>query len=91
MVKTLPLSETEAKVLMALHDERKCYVTELQQKAKISRTAIYNAIRKLEKLNLIVVREQLETFPFQKYIEITDKGEKIAELLIQVEDILNER
>ena len=83
----MPLTETESKLLIALLDGEKMYITELQQKARVSRSAVYTAIRKLMERNLIVV-EEMDRFPFQRFIKLTDRGKRIAELLVEIEKLL---
>jgi len=63
-------------------------ITELQDKSRVSSTALYNALRKLLEYQIIVeVREPY--FPKRRLIKLTEKGKNIAEYLAKIEEALS--
>ena len=53
-----------------------------------SQDALYNALKILYD-NGLIAEEREEDFPRRRLISLTDKGMKVAELLIQLEKILD--
>jgi len=77
-----------ARVLITLYRSDSIPVTSLQEKSKISPTALYNALRKLLQLGLIM-EEREKDFPRRRLISLTGKGWRVARLLVQIEEILS--
>lgn len=83
----MPLSKFEALVLMALAREGPLTVTGIRRHTRISPSAVYTAVRGLKARGLIV-EEQEKDFPFRRFITATEKGLKAAELLRDLEKLL---
>jgi predicted transcriptional regulator len=54
-----------------------------------SSTTAYRCLAMLKKLDLITELEPT-SFPYRKDVSLTEKGRRVAELLVQVEKILTE-
>ena len=76
-----------ARVLITLYKNGSIPVTTLQEKSKVSPTALYNSLRKLIQYGLIS-EEREEDFPRRRLISLTDRGRKVAELLVEIEKVL---
>ena len=83
----MPLRESETKILLALLAGGETPIMSLPKKAGLGSNAVYNSIRWLTDRGL--VRESREdVLPRRRFISLTDRGTKIAELLRDVENNL---
>jgi DNA-binding HxlR family transcriptional regulator len=78
---------TALRILLHLHQHGKASRTELRNSINASTAAIYNALPKLKKLQLITEKTQT-TFPFTVEVTLTEKGKKVATYLDQIEKTL---
>jgi DNA-binding PadR family transcriptional regulator len=62
---------------------------DLVQRLEAGQTSIYSALSVLKELDLIE-EQQPEGFPVRRPVNLTEKGRRVAELLVQVEKILTE-
>lgn len=79
-------------VLVYLYRHQKSFLSEIRYKTNINITTLYNALKKLNGLELI--REEPEVVGFGKpkrWIFLTDKGKKVAEELMKIEKIMKEK
>jgi len=83
------LDEYMIRVLLVLAREDKIPVSIIVERAKSSPNAVYNALRKLIQSGLIS-EEREEDFPRRRLISLTDRGRKVAELLVEIEKVLIE-
>ncbi|HDI07133.1 MAG TPA: hypothetical protein ENF76_02075 [Candidatus Bathyarchaeota archaeon] len=82
------LEQTSAlRILAYLKTKKKASRTDLRRNINASTSALYNALAKLKRLNLIKEESQ-ETFPFTVKVSLTSKGEKIAEHVEEIEKLL---
>jgi len=77
------------KVLLVLAREDNLPVSIIVDRTKSSPNAIYNALRRLIQTDLIK-EEREKGFPYRRLISLTEKGRKVAELLVEIEKILSE-
>jgi len=75
------------RLLVLLAKRGKMSITELRSSLDASGMAIYNAIKKLSQAGL-VNDEYEEHFPRRRLISLTEKGRRVAELLAQIEAVL---
>ena len=82
------LEQTSApRILLYLLGQRRAMRKELRDRINASQPAIYRAIAVLLESGL--AREVKEDhFPYRIWLELTDKGRKVAELLSQIEEVL---
>lgn len=78
---------TALRILLHLHKHGKASRTELRNAINASTAAIYNALPKLKKLQLITEKTQAK-FPFTVEVTLTEKGKKIAAYIDQIEKTL---
>ena len=87
------LSELESRatlrILVTLLITGPLSFSELANKVGSSNVTIYNALKRLKKVDLIA-EEREEDFPRRRLISLTEKGRKIAKLLVEIEKILSE-
>jgi len=84
----IPLEQVAAlRILVTLLEDKELTLTALSNKIKCSHSALYSALRKLYDANLIMETREKD-FPRRRLISLTDKGKKIAELLVEIERIL---
>ncbi len=82
------LEQTAAiRLLLLLAKHGKMSMLDIRYHLDASNTAIYNAIKKLSKAGL-VNDEYEEHFPRRRLISLTEKGRRVAELLAQIEAVL---
>jgi len=82
------LEQTAAlRILALLHKKERASRTDLRQQIQASIDAIYNAVPKLKDLGLIN-EESREKFPFTVEISLTQKGRRVAELVVDIEKML---
>lgn len=76
------------RVLVLLLEEKKpLTISNLRRKITSSQDALYNALKLLHEYGLIK-EEREENFPRRRLISLTDQGRKIAELLVEIEKVL---
>ena len=82
----MPLKESETKVLLALllHDTP---IMTLPKEAKLGSSAVYNSVRWLSERGLVAETREKEA-PRRRMIGLTEKGKRVAELLVKVEQEL---
>ena len=83
----VPLKESEGKVLLALlvHDTP---IMTLPKEAKLGSSAVYNSVRWLSERGLVAETREKEA-PRRRMIGLTEKGQKIATMLQQIEETLS--
>jgi DNA-binding MarR family transcriptional regulator len=84
---TLPLKESEAKVLLALLRNKSTPIMTLPRIAKLGGSAVYNSVRWLSERGLVEESRETEA-PRRRMIILTGKGKQVAELLARVEEEL---
>ncbi len=62
-------------------------VTDIIHKIKLNPTSTYKALNKLKSLKLVKETRQ-NHFPNKRLFKLTDKGKKVAEKLVEIEEIL---
>ncbi len=83
----MPLKESEGKVLLALLLNGDTPIMTLPKKANLGGNAVYNSIRWLSERSLVEdIREKGR--PGRRIIKLTEKGKRVAELLLKVEHSL---
>jgi DNA-binding HxlR family transcriptional regulator len=85
------LEQTSAlRMLLFLNKVGKAGRFDLILGVKASQTAIYNALRNLLKVGLI---RQIKPvgYPYRKDVELTERGRKVVEYLIEIEKLLLEQ
>ena len=75
------------RLLVYLHQHGEANLSELIKKANINQTGVYNSIRRLSELNLIV-EEKEKNFPYRRVLRLTVEGKQIAEHLVKIEKLL---
>lgn len=75
------------RILVYLLEKGRASRTDLKRDVEASQQAIYNALPLLLK-NGLVEEIQSTSFPYKIEIELTEKGRKVAEHLIEIEKIL---
>ena len=87
----MPLSDLEKaaalQILAYLNKKGEASRTDLRQNIDAAIKTIYSTLRVLMKLSLIE-EISLERFPFTVKIRLTEKGQSIAEHLVEIEKIL---
>ena len=77
-------------ILAHLYREEKATITQLRKTIKAAVNTIYSALWVLERIGLVMHKED-EGFPRTIYYMLTEKGRRVAELLAQIEAILERR
>lgn len=85
----MPLSEIEQEVLKALLGKEKLTIRELITAVSRSPNAIIAAVNKLIQLKLIEETREHE-FPKRRYVKLTVKGIRAANLVNQLDELLRE-
>lgn len=85
----MPLSEIEQEVLKALLGKEKLTIRELITAVSRSPNAIIAAVNKLIQLKLIEETREHE-FPKRRYVKLTVKGVRAANLVNQLDELLRE-
>ncbi|MHA1665121.1 MAG: helix-turn-helix transcriptional regulator [Candidatus Njordarchaeales archaeon] len=84
----IPLEQTAAlRILVTLFKNKQLTLTALSSKVNCSHSALYTALKKLYQAKLITETRE-EDFPRRRLISLTDRGRKVAELLVEIEKIL---
>ena len=83
----MPLKESEAKVLLALLRNEETPIMTLPKVAKLGGSAVYNSVRWLSERGLVAESREKEA-PRRRMIRLTEKGKRVAEFLLQVEETL---
>jgi len=78
---------TLPRILVHLSKKGEATRTDLKRSIDASQQAIYNALPLLKENNLIKETTD-ERFPFAVKISLTEKGKKVAEYLIKIEEML---
>jgi DNA-binding HxlR family transcriptional regulator len=82
------LEQTSAlQILQFLLSGQPATRTDLKENIDSSQQAIYNAISVLRKANLVTEKAE-DKFPFRVTISLTDKGQKIAQYLVEIDKSL---
>jgi len=89
MRKIAELDETEAalRVLLTLYKEGPLPRTKLIEKAPVGKQAIYTALQTLWRLKL-AEEKRSKGFPGTVLDELTEKGERIAKKVLEIEELL---
>ncbi len=74
------------KVIRALSDGKKHSVTELITLSHASSSTVLRIIDVLRKKGFLV-EEREKSFPFTRYVKLTERGKLLAELLIKADDL----
>ena len=77
------------RVLLYLHKQGETKLTTIIRDMTIGQKAVYTALNTLRELSLIR-EETSRDFPFTRKFKLTPKGEKIAEQIAQVENLLRD-
>ena len=84
------LEQTSApRILLYLLGQERAMRKELRDRINASQPAIYRAIRLLIDAGLAMEVKE-DRFPYRIWLELTDKGRRVAELLSQIEEVLKE-
>ena len=80
-----------AVLLLTLHNSEKgeLNMSQFVEESGLSKSSVYYNMLKLEKFGLISSRE-LQVFPRQRLVKLTEKGRRIAEKLAELDDVLRE-
>ncbi|QIW23603.1 MarR family transcriptional regulator [Sulfolobus sp. S-194] len=82
------LSETEQYILLYLISIKEgVAVKEIYEEMKLSPNAVTQAVNKLLNEGLLIEKRE-EVFPRKRLIYLSDKGRKIAQLLLQMQEII---
>ena len=73
--------------LLYLLKKEKVKVSDALRDLEVGQVALYNALDKLIKADLISERRG-DRFPFPRFFILTDKGRRVAEHLVEIEKIL---
>ena len=76
-------------ILTALNDVGEMNITDLIRRTHLSRQTIYNKVKDLENLQLVVERKQLG-LPTKRYISLTDLGKNAANVIKAITNNENE-
>jgi len=80
-------SKAALRILLHLYNKEQTKLTSIMQDMSLGQKAVYTALSTLEQLALLK-EETTKEFPFTRKFKLTPKGEKIAEHLAQIENIL---
>jgi len=72
------------KVLLILFKSGKMYIREIIREAGVGYTSIYRALHDMSELKLI----DEEISEGKRFIMLTEKGKKVAEKLLEIEELL---
>jgi DNA-binding MarR family transcriptional regulator len=82
------LGETEQYILLYLISIKEgVAVKEIYEKMKLSPNAVTQAVNKLLNEGFLVEKRE-EVFPRRRLIYLSEKGRKIAQLLLQIQEII---
>nr|WP_176705377.1 MarR family transcriptional regulator [Sulfolobus sp. NOB8H2] len=82
------LSETEQYILLYLIGIKEgVAVKEIYEEMKLSPNAVTQAVNKLLNEGLLIEKRE-EVFPRRRLIYLSDKGRKVAQLLLQMQEII---
>ena len=79
-------------IMSFLYNHKKSYMNEIRIKTNINIITLYNALKRLNELELI--REEPASQGFgrpKRWIFLTDKGKKVAVKLVEIEKIMKEK
>ena len=85
----MELTEVEQRVLKALAAKDKMLARELVEAARASTSVLNPAVEHLEQLGL-VTEERENEFPRRRFIMLTERGKKVAELLFEIEKLISQ-
>jgi len=77
------------RLLLFLKEKNEVKISEIPKLVNMSSRTLYRIIDKMKKLNLIESKKQ-EVFPFSNVLCLTDKGRRVADLLSEIERVLEE-
>ena len=80
------LTVTQQKVLLVLKGKRMT-LTDLFQEARMSPNTVQKAVEELKSLSL-VEEDREDTFPKRRYFTLSNKGNRVAELLEKMDKII---
>ena len=63
-------------------------IRELHLKSRTSTTSINLTLINLERIGLVTENKE-KNFPRRRFIILTEKGKKVAELLVKIDDVLS--
>ncbi|HVP41002.1 MAG TPA: winged helix-turn-helix transcriptional regulator [Candidatus Krumholzibacteriaceae bacterium] len=75
------------RILLYLHRKGQIKLTAIIQDMPIGQKAVYTALNTLRELTLLT-EETSREFPFTRKFKLTPKGEKIAQQIAQIENLL---
>ncbi|MEM2102349.1 MAG: winged helix-turn-helix transcriptional regulator [Candidatus Bathyarchaeia archaeon] len=81
-------SKAALRILLYLHKKGQTKLTTIIQDMPLGQKAVYTALNTLKQLTLLK-EETAKEFPFTRKFRLTQKGEKIAEHIAQIENILS--
>ncbi|QXJ30358.1 transcriptional regulator, SarA/Rot family [Saccharolobus shibatae] len=82
------LSETEQYILLYLISVKEgVAVKEIYEEMKLSPNAVTLAVNKLINEGILIEKRE-EVFPRRRLVYLSEKGKKIAQLLLQVQEIM---
>ena len=76
-------------ILIVLLDHGELSYSDIKEKTGLPTHTAYRTLNSLLKNNLIEEKRE-EEFPRRRLFKLTDRGRKIAEKLVEIEDILND-
>jgi len=75
--------------LLYLFNKKKVKVSDALRDLNVGQSALYSVLKKLKDANLIA-EERSDRFPFTRIFVLTEKGQRVAEHLAEIEKILEE-
>jgi predicted transcriptional regulator len=85
----LELTIIEQRILKILFKNNgKMTIRELHLKSRTSTTSINLTLINLERIGLVTENKE-KNFPRRRFIILTEKGKKVAELLVKIDDVLS--
>lgn len=75
-------------ILITLRKHGDLITTKLLKETKLGNNVFYGALRILYENGLITKEKKEDKYPYSILISLTDRGRKVAEKLLEIEDIL---
>jgi len=80
------IGERGIRILLLLHNKREAKLTQIKNELRMGSAAAYNALAQLFRFGLV----EEYRYKNMRIIRLTEKGIKVADLLIQADKILSE-
>lgn len=76
------------RILLYLHKNGQTKLTTIIKNLPMGQKAVYTALNTLRELTLLK-EETSQEFPFTRKFKLTPKGEKVAQQIVQIENLLH--